>query len=62
MPVLKLKEHDEEKERKFTLDCQLKMTPEERFRMLFEKARMTRDLLKAYGHTPPPQIVKRKTG
>ena len=38
MPLLKMKEHDEEKERKFTLQSQRRLTVEERFQMLFEKA------------------------
>lgn len=60
MPVLKLKFHDEEKERKFDLESLRILTTEERFQMMFEKAKITRELLKAHGHFPPPQIVKRK--
>lgn len=60
MPLLKIKESDEAKERKFDLECQQKMTTEERFQMLFEKAKLTRELLKAHGHLPAPHIVKRK--
>ena len=60
MPLLKMKEHDEEKERRFTLQNQRKLTIEERFQMLFEKARLMRELLKSHGHTSTPQIIKRK--
>ena len=60
MPLLKLKSHDEEKERKFDLESLRKLTTEERFQMMFEKAKITRELLEAHGHSQPPQIIKRK--
>ena len=60
MSLLKLKFHDEEKERAFDLENLRKLTTAERFQMMFEKAKITKELLKAHGHSPPPQIVKRK--
>lgn len=62
MPLLKVKNHDEEKERRFTLECQRKLTIDDRFQMLLEKSKLMRELLRSHGHTPPPQIVKRKKG
>ena len=60
MPLLKLKDHDEEKEWRFTLQNQQKLTIEERFRMLLEKSALMRELLRSHGHSQPPQIIKRK--
>ena len=58
--MLKLKNHDEEKERRFSLENQQKLTVQERFQMLFEKSKLMKELLRDHGHSPPPQIVKRK--
>lgn len=62
MPVLKLKNHDEKKEREFEIENLLKMSCQQRFKMMFEKTQIIKNLLKQNGHTWPPQIIKRKAG
>lgn len=62
MPLLKMKGDDEEIERRFTLESQRKLSTEQRFQMIFEKTKLTRELLRAHGHSSPPQIIKRKKG
>ena len=62
MAILKLKESNERKEIAFEIQELLKMTPAERFTMMFEKSRLIIEQLKKHGHFPAPEIVKRKSG
>lgn len=59
MAILKLKNHDENKEIQFEIEQLKKMTVEERFRMMFEKSKIIQDLLNKHGHSEPVKIVKR---
>ena len=60
MPILKLREHDEEKELKFELDYLLSLTTAERFRMLEEASRFMMETLIRHGHRKPFEIIKRR--
>lgn len=60
MPILKLDGHDEERELAFTVSCYKKMTSAQLFHMMFERNKYIWEMLKAYGHSRPPQIIKRK--
>lgn len=59
MAILKLKKHDERAEIRFEIENLKKMTTEERFRMMFEKSRIIRELLIQNGHPEPIEILKR---
>ena len=57
--VLKLTQHDEEKEFEFELDYLLSLTFEERLRMMREKSReMLRQMID-HGHRRSFEIIKR---
>jgi hypothetical protein len=58
-PVLKLDEHNEEKEIEFELSYLLSLTVQERFLLMFKKTRELIDLLERNGHRRPDQIIKR---
>ncbi len=58
-PILKLDEHDEDKEIEFELDYLLSLTVEQRFQMMFKKTEEIRNLLKNNGYGKTIQIIKR---
>lgn len=57
--VLKLSDHDEEKEIEFELEWLLSLTVEQRFVLMFRKSRELIQLLEDNGHRRPDQIIKR---
>ena len=57
--VLKLAEHDEEKEIAFELDYLASLTVEERIRLLELKRQEIRTLLEMHGHGRAPEVIKR---
>lgn len=60
MPILKLKNHDEAAEIIFEIEHLKKLSQDDRFRMMIEKSKIARELMKRHGHSQPPQILKRK--
>ena len=58
-PVLKLDDHDEEKEIEFELKYLLSLTTKQRFQMMFDKTQEMRRLLKKHGYGKTAQITKR---
>ena len=58
-PILKLNEHDEEKEIEFELSWLLSLSTEQRFDLMFKKSRELVALLDANGHRRHPQIIIR---
>ena len=58
-PMLKLDDHNEEKEIEFELSWLLSLTLQERFQLMFKKARELIELLERNGHRRPDQIIKR---
>jgi hypothetical protein len=58
-PVLKLDDHNEEKEIEFELSWLLSLTLQERFQLMFKKSRELIELLERNGHRRPDQIIKR---
>ena len=57
--ILKLDDHNEEKEIEFELSWLLSLTLQERFQMMFKKTKELIKLLERNGHRRPAQIVKR---
>jgi hypothetical protein len=57
--ILKLREHDEEKEIAFDLEWLASLSVAERFDLMFRKSEEIRKLLIQSGHGTPPEIVKR---
>jgi hypothetical protein len=57
--ILKLDDHDEEKEMDFELSWLLSLTVRERFDMMFGKSKELKDLLERSGHREPHRIIKR---
>jgi len=58
-PILKLDDHDEEKEIEFELSWLLSLTLQERFQLMFKKTKELIELLERNGHRRPDQIIKR---
>jgi hypothetical protein len=58
-PILKLADHDEEKEIEFELSWLLSLTLQERFKLMFRKTKELIELLERNGHRRPDQIIKR---
>jgi hypothetical protein len=58
-PILKLDDHNEEKEIEFELSWLLSMSLQERFQLMLKKTKELIDLLERNGHGRPAQIVKR---
>lgn len=60
-PVLQLApgEEDEERELEFELDYLASLTVQERFALLFRRAREIQEMLLRYGHRKPFEIVER---
>jgi hypothetical protein len=59
-PILKLDDHDEQKEIEFELDYLLSLTTKQRFQMMHTKTQEIQNLLKDNGYRKAPQIIKRK--
>ena len=57
--VLKLDDHDEEKEIEFELSWLLSLTIQERFKLMQAKTHELIELLEKNGHKRTPQVVKR---
>ena len=58
-PILKLDDHNEEKEIEFELSYLLSLTLQERFQLMFKKTKELLDLLEKNGHRRPDQVMKR---
>lgn len=58
-PILKLDDHDEEREIDFEISWLLSLTIHERFQLMFQKSKEVIDLLEKNGHRNPSQIIKR---
>lgn len=58
-PILKLDDHNEEKEIEFGLSYLLSLTLQERFQLMFKKTKELIELLERNGHRRPDQIIKR---
>ena len=59
MAVLKLSDHDEEREIEFELDYLLSLTTQQRFQMMFQKTKEMRDLYKKHANRRTTKIIKR---
>jgi len=62
MAILKLDEHNEEKEIEFELDYLTSLTTQQRFQMMFRKTKEMLSLLKRNGHRKATEITKREPG
>jgi len=58
-PILKLDDHDDDKEFEFELNYLLSLTTQQRFQMMLQKTREMRNLLKNHGYRKTTQITKR---
>lgn len=58
-PILKLADHDDDKEIEFELNYLLSLTTQQRFQMMLQKTREMRNLLKNHGYRKTTQITKR---
>jgi hypothetical protein len=58
-PILKLDDHDEEREIEFELSWLLSLTLQERFQLMFKKSKELTELLERNGHRRPDKIIKR---
>jgi hypothetical protein len=58
-PILKLDEHDEERERQFELDYQLSLTTRQRFEMMERRSNEIKRMLIRRGYRKPVEIIKR---
>lgn len=58
-PILKLSEHDEERERAFELDYLLSLSVQERTQMMEERSNELKRMLIQHGHRRPVEIIKR---
>jgi hypothetical protein len=52
-------EQDEDRELEFELDYLATLTVQQRFEMMFERARLIQEMLERHGHRRPAEIVKR---
>lgn len=57
--ILKLDDHDEEKEIDFEISWLLSLTVQERFHLMLNKTRELIALLEKNGHRRPSQVIKR---
>ena len=62
MAILKLDEHNEEKEIEFELDYLTSLTTKQRFQMMFQKREEMLSLLKRNERRKATEIIKRKPG
>ncbi|NQT53199.1 hypothetical protein HQ576_14160 [bacterium] len=58
-PILKLPDHDEERERAFELDYLLSLSVQERTQMVEERSNELKRMLIQHGHRRPVEITKR---
>ncbi|NQT89292.1 hypothetical protein HQ560_21165 [bacterium] len=58
-PILKLDDHDEERERAFDLDYLLSLTTQERFAMMVARSNAIKRMLIQNGHREPVAVIKR---
>lgn len=58
-PILKLRQHDEEKERAFELDYLLSLTTQQRIEMMEQRSNEIKRMLIRHGHRKPVEIIKR---
>ncbi|MBW1888501.1 MAG: hypothetical protein JRI52_09160 [Deltaproteobacteria bacterium] len=59
MPILKLSQHDEDREIEFELRYLKSLTTKERFSLMQRKTKEMRELMKNRGHGKSPEIFKR---
>jgi len=59
-PILKLDDHDEEREREFSLDHLLSLTTRQRFAMVVTQSNAIKRMLIQNGHWEPSGITKRE--
>lgn len=59
MPVLKLRQHDENREIEFELRYLLSLTTKQRFQMMLKKTQEMRRLAGKHGYGKATQILKR---
>jgi hypothetical protein len=57
--ILKLTDHDEEKEIQFELDYIFSLSIHERFQLMLNRNRELLDILEKNGHRRSPEIIKR---
>ena len=60
MPILKLKNHDAERELDFEIEYQRSLTTAQRFEMMRSQSCKIAETLIRHGHRKPVEIVKRK--
>ena len=58
-PILKLDDHNEEKEIEFELSWLLSLSLQERFQLMFNKTKELTELAETNGHRRPDRIIKR---
>jgi hypothetical protein len=58
-PIMKLEEHDEDRERAFELDYLLSLSTRERFHLMRKRSDEMKRTLLRLGHRKPVEIVKR---
>jgi len=57
--ILQLGHDDEKRELLFELDFQRRLSTTQRFRMMFEVSNRIKEMLIAYGHRKPIEVIKR---
>lgn len=58
--ILKMADHDEEREIRFELEFLAGLTVEERVRLVLERSRLLLEMLSENGHPLSPGVAKRK--
>jgi hypothetical protein len=58
-PVLKLQDHDEDRELEFELAYQRSLTTQQRFELMFRKSREMKEMLLKHGYREPSKVIKR---
>lgn len=62
MAILKLDQHNEEKEIEFELDYLTSLTTSQRFQMMFRETQEMLGLLRRNGYRATTEIIKREQG
>jgi len=57
--ILKLAQHDPQRELEFEIDYLLSLTTQQRFEMMFKKSNEMKRILLRLGHRKPIEIIKR---
>jgi hypothetical protein len=57
--ILKLEDHDPERELEFELEWLRGLTTQQRFELMFAKSGELREILFRHGHRAPVEVVKR---